>query len=82
MCFVAVCLFVCSFSARAQLQERELKIVDLEKTRVFDTAQALREQKLVSSAFYSMGMEFQVSDHHRSTHHNTALQQCCLLKPP
>ena len=48
-------------TARQQLIDREREIVEREKSRQGDTANAVRERKLLSSAFYSMGMEFQAA---------------------
>ena len=50
--------------ARAQLVEREREIVEREKARATENAQAVRERKLMSSAFYSMGMEYHASVEH------------------
>lgn len=46
-------------SAVQQLRDRERELVDLHKSRTHESQQATRERKLLSSAFYSLGMEYQ-----------------------
>ncbi len=69
-------------TCHTQLGQRERELVETEKARQRDANQGTRERKLISSAFYSLGMEYQASVANQRSMHARLMQLYALDTHP